>query len=135
MTDALRDELLNDPLGRGYGNMSDQEAADELNAIWVDPDTRERNRTSMAGDEVFQSIESQAIWDALASDQRLEFLALCGRDIIDPFGSANVNLVKSIFGDASPTVNNLAAARVEDITRAQELGITAAAGLIEVARR
>ena len=118
MADLLKDELLNDPLGRVYSGMSDQAAADDLNTSY-----RTRNRVSMTGDEVFQAIESQAIWDGLTADQRLEFLALCGRDTIDPFGAANVNLVKSIFGDPSTTVSNLSTARVESITRAVELGL------------
>ena len=115
---GIRDELLIDPLGRGYSSLSDQAAADDLNTSY-----RTRNRTSMTGDEVFQSIENQTIWDGLTDNQRLEFLSLCGRDIIDPFGTANVDLVKSIFGGASATVAELAAARVESITRATELGL------------
>lgn len=114
---GIREELLTDPLTRGYSSMSDQAAADDLNTIY-----RTRNRESMTGDEVFQSIESQAVWDSLTADQRLEFLALCGRDVINPFGVANVDLVKSIFGFPSPTITNLVAARVEDISRATELG-------------
>ena len=117
---GLREELLTDPLTRGYSGMSDQAAADDLNLIYlVSP--RTRNRESMTGDEVFQSIESQTIWDGLSADQRSEFLHLCGRDSIDPFGTANVDAVKSIFGDGSATVTALAVARVEDISRAEEL--------------
>ncbi|MHA2085557.1 MAG: hypothetical protein ACXABD_17515 [Candidatus Thorarchaeota archaeon] len=115
---GIRDELLTDPLGRGYAAMTDQEAADDLNTEY-----RTRNRTSMTGDEVFQSIESQVVWGALTDNQRLEFLSLCGRETIDPFGSANVDLVKEIFGSTSPTVTALAALRVEAISRAVELGL------------
>ncbi len=119
MTDTLKDELTIDPLGRGYNGMTDQQAADDLNSEYIDED-----RTSMTGDEVFQSIESQAIWDGLTAAARLEFLALCGRDIINPFGAANVNLVKSIFGDISATVAALAVARVRIISRAQDLKLS-----------
>lgn len=112
----LATELISDSLARGYSIMTDLEAADDLNTSY-----RSRNRTSMTGDEVFQSIESQTIWDGLTANQRLEFLALCGRDILDPFGAANVDLVKSIFGPTSDTVTALNVARVESITRAQEL--------------
>ncbi len=128
----LRDELLTDPLVRGYAGMTDQQAADDLNTV-----NRTRNRTEMTGDEVFQSIESQAVWVALTANQRLEFLSLCGRDILDPFGAANVNLVKSIFGGGSATVTALEAARIENITRAEELPGVAApvkVGHVEVAR-
>ena len=126
----LKTELATDPLGRGYVGMTDEEAANDLNTSY-----RTRNRTEMTGDEVFQSIESQAIWEGLTANQRLEFLSLCGRDILDPFGAANVNLVKSIFGAASATVTALNAARIESITRAQELGFRVTIGLVEEARR
>ncbi len=117
---GIREELLTDSLVRGYAGMTDQQAADDLNTSY-----RTRNRTSMSGDEVFLSLESQAVWDGLSGEQRLEFLALCGRDSLNPFGQANVDVVVSIFGvpSAGNTTENLQTARVEDITRAQELGL------------
>jgi len=42
MSDALKDELLTDPLGRGYSGMSDQAAVDDLDTVY-----RLCNRTSM----------------------------------------------------------------------------------------
>lgn len=129
--DDLQTELTNDPEARGYASMTDAEAADDLNTKY-----RSRNRTNMTGDEVFANIESQAIWDGLTDNKRLEFLALCGRDTLDPFGSANVDLVKSVFGGASVTVSNLATARVESISRAVELSLGEVTGSdVEVARR
>ncbi len=118
MANDLRNELLTDPLSppRGYAAMSDQEAAADLNISY-----RTRDRSSMSGDEVFKSVASRTDWDGLTDTQRTQFLAFCGRDSIDPFAGANVELVKSIFGDASVTVSNLSAARVESITRAEEL--------------
>ena len=113
---ALKTEHDDDPLGRGFSGMSDQEFVDSMNAL-----DRSRNRTSMTGDEVFKNIESKAIWDGLTGDQRLEFLSLCGRDILDPFADANEDVVKTIFGNTSATVIALQAARVEAISRAQEL--------------
>jgi len=113
---GIRTELLTDPLSRGYSGMTDQAAADDLNTSY-----RTRDRTSMTGDEVFQSVENQTVWDGLTDQQRLEFLSLCGRDELDPFGQANVDLVKSIFGTASATVTALSVARVESISRAIEL--------------
>jgi len=117
MTD-LKTEHDDDPLVRGYSSMADQEFVDSMNALDFS-----RDRTEMTGDEVFASLESQAVWDALTADQRLEFLALCGRDSLNPFGSANVHVVVSIFGAPSTgnTTENLQNARVENISRAQEL--------------
>ena len=118
MSAILKDELANDPLGRGYDGMTDQELVDSLNVA-----DRQRNRTSMSGDEVFANVASRADWDNLTDSQRLEFLGLCGRETINPFAGANVELVKSIFGNGSATVSNLAAARVETVSRAVEIGL------------
>ena len=118
MSNALKDELATDPLGRGYDAMSDQELVDSLNVA-----DRQRNRTSMSGDEVFQNVASRADWDGLRDTQRTQFLAFFGRDAIDPFAGANVELVKSIFGNGSATVSNLTAARVEIVSRAVERGL------------
>ncbi len=129
MTD-LRDELLTDPLSRGYSTMLDQEVADDLNSIYPAPDTRTRNRASMSGDEIAQQAVPAA-YDALddgaannTADVKSHWLALCARTSVDPFATANVQLVVSIFGVGSQTVLNLQAARVESITRAQELGLS-----------
>lgn len=134
MARDLRDELLTDPLvpARGYADMTDQEAADDLNTKY-----ETRNRSTMTGDEVALSVASRAAWDALTDSQKTHFLSLCTRQSIDPFGTANVELVKSIFGDTSQTVANLAAARVEAISRAVKLGIPSPVkpGHVEVARR
>jgi len=103
---------------RVYSAMDNKQVADSLNTV-----DRTRNRTSMTGDEVFAAIESQNVWEGLTSEQRLEFLSLCGRDILNPFGNANVNLVKSIFGSGSVTVSNLQSARLEPVSHATEINI------------
>ena len=117
MANPLKDELLTDPEGLNYP-VSDQGTADLINSLATG---RTRDRTSMTGDEVALSVEDRATWDALTDNQKIQFLSLCQRQSIDPFGAANVELVKSIFGDSSATVANLAAARVETISRAVEL--------------
>ena len=136
MTDILKDELAIDPLTRGYSTMTDEEAADDLNTSY-----RSRNRTSMSGDEIAQQAdptEFNALDDGSqnnTADIQGHWLALCGRETIDPFATANVELVKAIFGTGSTTVVNLQAARIENITRAQELGIVfVKTGHVNVAR-
>ncbi len=122
MADDLKTELDNDPLGRGYSGMTDEEAAADLNTSY-----RSRNRTSMSGDEIAQAAdptEFNALPDGSqnnTSDTKSHWLALCGRETIDPFATANVQLVISIFGGGSTSVSNLNAARVESITRGEEL--------------
>ncbi len=128
MAGDLKNELLTDPGGRGYNGpgvvnpgpdpMTDQKVTDDLNTKY-----ETRNRSSMSGDEVFLSIANRADWDGLTDSKKTHFLSLCARQSIDPFGAANVELVKSIFGDSSQTVTNLSAARVESITRAQKIEI------------
>lgn len=123
MTEALRDELIGDPEGLGYP-VSDQGAADLINSLTTG---RTRNRSSMSGDEIAQQaddVELDALDDGSANntaDVKSHWLALCGRETINPFAAANVHLVVSIFGAGSQTVINLQAARVEVISRAQEL--------------
>ena len=137
MADILKDELLNDPLARGYSGMTDAQVADDLNTAY-----RSRNRTSMTGDEIAQQAdptEYAALDDGSANntpDTKGHWLALCGRETIDPIAAANVQLVTAIFGGGSVTVTNLQAARVEPITRAQELGLgIVKPGHVEEARR
>lgn len=113
---TLVDELTNDPLGRGYAGMTDQEVVDSLNAA-----DRSRNKQAITGDDAFQATDA-AEWGTLSDPQRSQWLAFCGRQTIDPFGSANVAFVQSIFGGGSQTVQSLAALRLEAISRAEELG-------------
>ncbi len=123
MADILKDELANDPLGRGYAGMTDEEVADDLNIS-----NRTRNRTNMTGDEVFQATDA-AEFSGLGSgqgnsvDDQNHWLAFCGRDIIDPFANANVQFVTDIFQAGSTTLANLQASRIESITRGEELGL------------
>ena len=128
MAHDLAHELSVDELGRGYSGMTDQQAADDLNTSY-----RTRNRTSMSGDEIAQAADPTE-YDALnngqgnSADDQGHWLILCARGSVDPFATANVQLVVSIFGVGSTSVSNLNTARVESITRGDELGF----GLVKV---
>ncbi len=125
---VLSDELTNDPLGRGYSAMTDQEVVDSLNAV-----DRPRDRTSMSGREVAAGIDN-AEYDALGDVQKSQVLALVASDDLDPFGLA-ANVIKDIFTAGSATVLALAAARVETVSRAVELGLSRVrAGTVAEAR-
>lgn len=113
----LHDEIMVDELNRGYAGMTDAEVAADLNTVY-----RTRNKQSMSGDEVFQQTVP-AEFDALSEDHQQLWMAFCGRDRINPFATANVQLVVHIFGSGSTTIANLQDARVEDISRAVELGL------------
>ena len=112
----LSDELLNDPLGRGYSTMIDLEAVASLNAV-----DRNVNKISMTGSEILSQAEPLE-YNVLTAEKKAQWLALCGVDSIDPFGSA-VQVVIDIWGGGSATIINLQASRVETMSRAQELGL------------
>jgi hypothetical protein len=114
---VLSDELSNDPLGRGYSTMTDEEAASDLNTAY-----RSRIKSSMSGDEIFTQTDA-AEFAGLTDHKRLAWVSWTGKDSIDPSNSVNVDYVKWVFGNDSTTVSNLAAAREESITRATELGL------------
>lgn len=131
MSDELRDELLNDPLARGYSGMDDQAASDDLNTVY-----RERNLTSMSSSEVYNAID-QAEWAALTVVDRQELWDILHLGTVNPFGR-EAQRFTAIFGGGSTTISALADARKEDITRAEELeGVRSPmkSGYVEEARR
>ena len=112
----LQDELVNDPLTRGYSGMTDQLVADSL----LDK-TRERNRESMTRQEIYEKIAPSAL--AGLSNLELAQINLALSDTVDPFGNA-VQVFKNVFGGQSATVTALAAARKESISRLTEIGLS-----------
>lgn len=115
-SETLRDELSNDPLGRGYSTMTDSEAASDLNTAY-----RTRQKASVTGGEVWDRTEPSE-FSNLVLDLQQKWLGLCGVESFDPYGPAE-DLAVDIFGSDSVTISNLADFRVEDITRAEELGL------------
>ena len=114
MARILEDEIANDPLGRGYAAMTDQQLLDSLNAK-----NRSRNRTSMTGREVATEVVNSE-YDALPDAKKQQLLELHRSEDLDPFGFA-ANIIKNVFGVGSTTVTNLVAARVENISRGVEI--------------
>jgi len=110
----LRDELINDPIVRGYAGMTDAQVVVDINLA-----NRSRNRTTMTGREVAAEVVNTA-YDALTDAKKEQFLSLIASDDLDPFG-LGANVIKDIFGGGSATVSALAAARVEAVSRAVEL--------------
>jgi hypothetical protein len=122
----LHDELTLDPLARGYAGMTHVEAAADLNTVY-----RTRNRTAMSGSEIFENTdpaefaalpEGADVAGKATRNKKMEWLSFCGIDSVDPFGPA-AQFVINVFGSGSTTVSNLAVARVETISRAEELGL------------
>lgn len=112
----MKTELLTDPLVRNYAGMTHKQALADIYAL-----VRQRNRTSMSGRDVANEVVSSQ-YDALTNTKKSQFLSLIGSNDLDPFGLA-VTVVKDIFGAGSTTVNNLATARVETVSRVVELDL------------
>jgi hypothetical protein len=115
--EKLATELTDDPLGRGYAGMTDQEAADDLNTEY-----RTKPKPTITGDEAFTATDAGE-FATLTDHQRVLWMAFTGKDAINPFHAVNVALVDWIFGDDSTTVANLAVIRVTPCSRAVELGL------------
>jgi len=93
--------------------MDDARLLTSLNA-----EDRSHNRTSMTGREVKAQVDA-AEYGALSDAKKQQMIELIKRDDLDLFG-LDKDILVDIFG-ASTTGTNLAAARVELISRATEL--------------
>lgn len=109
----LSDELLNDPLSRGYSSMSDEDAAADLNTVY-----RERDRETMSASAVYQAID-RTEFQALTVAQQQEIYSILSFGEVNPFGK-EADVFVEIFG-AGSTITALQAARKEPISRANEL--------------
>jgi hypothetical protein len=117
---ALKAELAAGHPDTGAYNADDTLAAGELNVV-----NRTRNRTRMSGAEVKVAFDLDATtrgeWAALTDAQKSQMLSLTARDDLDPFG-VDAMLFNDIASTATATKAQLAVARVEDVSRAEELG-------------
>ena len=106
---ALRAHIDADPDVRGYAGMDDGEVAVSLNT-----ETKIRNKTSMSGSEVLQSVDTTEFL-ALTDAEENRLWGLLGMSSLDPFGQEAQAMIK-IFGAGSDTITNLQAERVETVT-------------------
>lgn len=111
----LKAHIDADPDIRGYDAMSDLEVAQSLNT-----ETKVRNKASMSGSEVLQSVDVVEL-DALTDSQENRLMGLLGLGTLDPFGK-EANFMAKIFGAGSDTITALQAARVETVTDGQFYG-------------
>ena len=100
----------------GAYDADDAVAAGQLNAV-----NRTRNRTSVTGKEVKDRITT-VDWASRSDAQKSQLLALVARDDLDPFGVDAAIFSEAMSGRAGTTVADLNAYRVENISRAVELG-------------
>lgn len=112
----LANEVLIDPLVRGYSGMTDQQ-------IWDDGhiEYRTLNRDIMTASEVINLVDV-AEFNALAVDDKAEIWNVLHLGELNPFG-IEATIFQNIFG-ASTTITNLQTARVVSISRWAELGLS-----------
>lgn len=109
-------ELANDPLGRDYASMSDAEAAVDLGTEY-----RTRQRATMEAYEVFNAV-NKSEWNALTSASQAMVWDIIHMGTVNPFG-LEADVFVDIFGISSSTIDTLQGLRLEDISRAEELGL------------
>ena len=118
----LHDELTADPLTRGYSTMSDAQAAADLNTVYR---TRAVERLDQA--DVYNAVVVSE-FTALSADARREvwdIVQVGGASglWVRPGDTARARFI-TLFGAESTTIQALAALLTQDITRAQELGLS-----------
>lgn len=131
----LRTELLTNPAGLagGYTGLTDQAAADKLNAL----DTgRTRARTAVPVQEIFNAIDNAA-WPSTAALQN-KLSGVLSMPVVDASNTNTRGILGSIFPNSGATANTngrLLALSTEAVSRAAELGLSlVTAGDVERAR-
>ena len=116
---SLREELIGDPEGIGYAGMTGEQIITSIHAL-----VRPRNRTSMTHTEVLNTIVLSE-FNGLAADKQENVwnVLKMGGEGLNPFG-VEATIFIDAFGD-SDTITALKAARVELISRVQEIGVGA----------
>lgn len=113
----LANELTTDPIGRGYAAMSNAQVVDSLRNV----KDRSRIRARMESSEVFQAIDIAELM-AKTDAQRNAVLAVLSFGWVNPAGK-EATLFTTVFGSGSATIAALQTARMESISRCQEIGI------------
>jgi len=121
MVDIVRltEELTQDPLGRGYSAMTDQQIADDLNNPRIDV-----IRGKLSGSTLFNAIDPAEF--AALSDQTKQFVrdVFSLGDAVDVGPGTNARTVMlDAFGAATTTRANLVAAVTVTLSRAEQLNL------------
>lgn len=127
---ALRSEILDDPLTRGYAAMPAQAVADSLNIVL------DRQPKILVDSTTVLNRVDTTEYNGLATDKQDRLWQLLGVGNLNPWG-VEATILGGIFGPTSTTLANLAAYRgTLKISRAQELGLgRVGVGQVEEVRR
>lgn len=113
---ALKTELDTDPLGRGYSAMTDEQAADSLNAP-----VRDVDRVEFSGGMLAACI-TPADWTALSNGGKEAVKLYCAAGPM-PMTSNLKAVLAGLFGAGTQTRTNLIALMKRGGSRAEELGL------------
>lgn len=115
---TLRAELLNDPLGRGYGLMTDAEVVTSLQTA-----DRAVERTIVESWEVLEATVP-AEWAALSAAEKQRYQTIIGAGKVNTKGANTRQAFAAMFGPGTQTRTNLQALQNgQPMTRAEELGL------------
>jgi len=118
---ALAAELAGGHPGTGAYDDDDAIATAQLNAV-----NRTTNKTSMSGSEILNAMNKDAFL-ALSDADRQKVWDVLHLGEVNPFG-IEAEVFKVVFGVPSDTITALIAARVNNVSRAVELGF----GIVKV---
>jgi len=115
----LHDEIVNDPLTRGYSGMTNAEIATSLNTP-----NRTRTATHLNGPVIYEQVDV-AEFIALTAEEKAEVWDIIhlGENIDVRPGSKARSRFITIFGSGSATITAIASVLNTSISRAAELGI------------
>lgn len=118
---ALHNELANDPLGRGYAQMTDAQAAASLNSV-ANGNGRPVARSIIPAREIIEAT-APAEWGALSAAEKQRYQTITGAGDVDVRGANTRAAFLAMFGAGTATRAALAALQNETVSRAVELGI------------
>ncbi len=116
---ALRAELDSGHPDTGAYNVDDALAAIELNVI-----NRTRMKPGVTGSEILNATDDAEYTALTTQEKKDSWLILCAIEFIDTNSGVAKALEADTFGGGTATRANLAALRIENISRATELGFT-----------
>lgn len=113
----LKDEVINDPLGRGYAALDHAATAADLNVVY-----RSVEREVVEAWEIFEAVVPSEYAALSASDKRFlgQVLAMGNVNIR---GSNTRSALGGMFGPGTATRSNLIILQTETVSRARELGL------------
>lgn len=116
-TRILENELITDPVVRGYDAMTPSEATTDINTEY-----EMHNRDYVEGHEILNATDDTE-YSAKTTEQKSEWLGLCAVSQVDVGKGVAKSLARDIFGNQSQTWANLLEIKVEPCTRGEKIGI------------